>query len=74
MSTAKKSSCDIADPSLAKIGVSRIEWAARELPVIGQIRERFAAQRPLAGISIGKGSVLRLTVYRWEMSTQSLEC
>ncbi len=53
MSTAKKSSCDIADPSLAKIGVSRIEWAAREMPVIGQIRERFEAQRPLAGISIG---------------------
>ncbi|HJM89154.1 MAG TPA: adenosylhomocysteinase [Dehalococcoidia bacterium] len=42
----------IADPSLAEAGQKRIEWAAREMPVIAQIRERFAAERPLEGIRI----------------------
>jgi adenosylhomocysteinase len=42
----------IADPSLAEAGQKRIEWAAREMPVIEQIRERFAAERPLEGIRI----------------------
>ena len=43
---------DIADPQLAEAGTLRIEWAAREMPVLGQIRERFAAEQPLAGVSI----------------------
>ena len=30
---------DIADPRLAEAGVRRIEWAAREMPVIRLIRE-----------------------------------
>ena len=42
----------IANPSLAEAGQKRIEWAAREMPVIEQIRERFAAERPLEGIRI----------------------
>jgi len=42
--------CDIADPSRAAEGVRRIEWAAREMPVLRLIRERFAAERPLAGV------------------------
>ncbi len=41
---------DIKDPSLAGDGRRRIEWAAREMPVLRQIRDRFAAERPLAGI------------------------
>ena len=41
---------DIADAALAEAGVQRIEWAAREMPVIGQIRARFAAERPLEGL------------------------
>jgi adenosylhomocysteinase len=41
---------DVADPGLAAAGVQRIEWAAREMPVIRQIRERFATERPLAGV------------------------
>jgi adenosylhomocysteinase len=44
---------DIADPGLAEEGRRRIEWAEREMPVLRQIRERFAAQRPLAGLRIG---------------------
>jgi len=43
---------DVRDLSLAPEGVKRIEWAAREMPVIGLIRQRFARERPLAGIRI----------------------
>ena len=42
----------VADISLAPQGARRIEWAAREMPVLGQIAERFAAERPLAGTRI----------------------
>ncbi|CAA9551565.1 MAG: Adenosylhomocysteinase [uncultured Thermomicrobiales bacterium] len=52
MATAVQSprSFDIKDPSLAADGRRRIDWAAREMPVLRQIRESFAAERPLAGI------------------------
>jgi adenosylhomocysteinase len=43
---------DIRDPSLAPGGRERIDWAAGEMPVIRQIRERFDKERPLAGIRI----------------------
>ncbi|MGE3962109.1 MAG: adenosylhomocysteinase [Dehalococcoidia bacterium] len=43
---------DIADAGLARAGVARIEWAAREMPVIAQIRERFAREQPLKGIRV----------------------
>ncbi|MDA0269809.1 MAG: adenosylhomocysteinase [Chloroflexi bacterium] len=43
---------DIANPALAREGVQRIEWAAREMPVMAQIRERFAREKPLKGIRI----------------------
>ena len=42
----------IADPKLAQHGVQRIEWAAREMPVIAQIRERFKRDRPMEGIRV----------------------
>ncbi len=45
-------SFDIKDPSLAPDGRRRIEWAGREMPVLRQIHERFAAERPLEGIRI----------------------
>ncbi len=41
---------DIKDPSLAPDGRRRIDWAAREMPVLRQIREQFARERPLADI------------------------
>jgi adenosylhomocysteinase len=47
--TEATSQADIADPRLAELGALRIEWAAREMPVIGQIRERFSREQPLAG-------------------------
>src|SRR6185312_11133991 len=37
----------------ADAGKSRIEWAATFMPVLGQIRDRFAKTRPLAGVRIG---------------------
>ena len=43
---------DIANPGLATEGLRRIEWAAREMPVVAEIRRRFAEHRPLAGVRI----------------------
>ncbi|MEU9373057.1 adenosylhomocysteinase [Streptomyces sp. NPDC048255] len=40
---------DIADPSLRAQGVARIEWAERSMPVLRQIRERFAKEKPFEG-------------------------
>ncbi|CAN5691578.1 adenosylhomocysteinase [soil metagenome] len=43
---------EIKDPSLAAGGRRRIEWAAREMPVLRQIQDRFAVDRPLEGIRV----------------------
>jgi len=43
---------DVKDQSLAESGRQRIEWAFREMPVIGLIRERFAKEKPLKGVRI----------------------
>ena len=43
---------DIKDPALAPTGRERIEWAAGEMQVLAQIRERFDKERPLDGIRI----------------------
>jgi adenosylhomocysteinase len=43
---------DIKDPSLAPAGRRRIEWAAREMPVLRSIKERFAKEHPFAGIRV----------------------
>jgi adenosylhomocysteinase len=40
---------DIANIELADAGRDRIEWADREMPVLRQIRERFAEEQPLKG-------------------------
>src|SRR3972149_3394189 len=45
-------SYDVKDKSLAGVGRQRIEWAYREMPVIGLIRARFTAEKPLKGIRI----------------------
>jgi len=44
---------DIRDAALAPGGRDRIDWAAGEMPVLRQIRERFDKERPLDGIRIG---------------------
>ncbi len=43
---------DIKDPALAPKGRERIEWAGGEMPVLGQIKDRFEKERPLQGIRI----------------------
>ena len=43
---------DIADAKLAAEGKKRIEWAARNMPVLAQIKERFAKEKPFAGVRI----------------------
>ena len=42
----------VKDLSLAQDGINRIEWAAREMPVVNLIRERFRLEKPLAGVKI----------------------
>lgn len=43
---------DVKDISLAKKGKLRIEWAAREMPVLRTITERFAKEKPLKGAKV----------------------
>ena len=50
--TATQVKYDIKDLSLAPLGKQRIEWAGREMPVLRQIQERFAQEKPFAGIRL----------------------
>jgi adenosylhomocysteinase len=43
---------DIKSPRLASSGQARIVWAAREMPVLKQIRARFEKEQPLAGVRL----------------------
>ncbi len=43
---------DIKDIALAEDGRQRIEWAAREMPVLKLITDRFEKEKPLAGIRV----------------------
>src|SRR6476661_4278538 len=43
---------DVKDIGLASRGRQRIEWAAAQMPVLALIRERFAAERPLANLKV----------------------
>ncbi|HMA45246.1 MAG TPA: adenosylhomocysteinase [Gemmatimonadales bacterium] len=47
--TAPHAASDVKDLSLADGGRRRTEWAERSMPVLRQIRERFAKEKPLAG-------------------------
>jgi adenosylhomocysteinase len=40
---------DIKDAKLAAAGVTRIEWADRDMPVLAKVRERFQKEKPLKG-------------------------
>jgi adenosylhomocysteinase len=52
MTTTLQLKYDIKDIGLAAQGKQRIEWAGREMPVLRQIQDRFAQEKPLAGIRI----------------------
>ena len=43
---------DVRDLSLAGRGKTRIEWADASMPVLRQIRERFAKEKPLTGVRL----------------------
>ena len=43
---------DVKDLALAKEGQALIDWAAREMPVLLLIRDRFRAEKPLAGLRV----------------------
>ena len=43
---------DIKDLSLAEQGRFRMQWAAREMPVLNLLEERFAKSRPLDGLRV----------------------
>jgi adenosylhomocysteinase len=47
------SNYDVKDTGLAQAGKLRIEWAEAEMPVLRQIRERFARELPLKGQTLG---------------------
>ncbi len=42
----------VKDLGLAEGGRRRIDWAEREMPVLRQVRERFAKERPLEGVRV----------------------
>ncbi len=52
MSQTPAAQFDIKDPALAPLGRQRISWAAREMPVLAQIAERFRAEQPLRGMRL----------------------
>jgi len=43
---------DVADLALAEQGQALIDWAAREMPVLHLVRERFAGEKPLDGLRL----------------------
>jgi adenosylhomocysteinase len=48
--TTSSSQGHVKDISLASRGVDRIEWAAKDMPVLRLIRERFTKDQPLQGV------------------------
>ncbi len=50
--TSSRLKHEVKDLSFAPLGRQRIEWAGREMPVLRQIRDRFAQEKPLSGIRL----------------------
>jgi len=50
--TKAKFGYEVKDLKLADAGMKRIEWAAREMPVLSLIRKRFESDKPLAGVRL----------------------
>jgi adenosylhomocysteinase len=44
--------CEVKDLALAEKGKQRIDWAEADMPVLRQIRERFAKEKPLQGLRL----------------------
>lgn len=52
VATSSQLNHEVKNLSLAPQGKQRIEWAGREMPVLRQIRDRFAQEQPLKGIRL----------------------
>ncbi|HUY24605.1 MAG TPA: adenosylhomocysteinase [Candidatus Saccharimonadales bacterium] len=52
-STAVAADYDVTDIKLAAQGDQRVAWAARDMPVLAQIRDRFASELPFQGLRVG---------------------
>src|ERR1700722_4395394 len=52
MATATRASSDVKDLKLAPQGKKRLLWADGDMPVLARIRERFAKEKPLAGLRL----------------------
>jgi adenosylhomocysteinase len=50
--TAPRLKHEVKDLALATLGRQRIEWAGREMPVLKQIRDRFAKEKPFEGVRL----------------------
>src|SRR5918912_671439 len=44
---------DVTDVALAEAGLGRVRWAEGQMPVLRSVRERFAREKPLAGLRLG---------------------
>src|SRR5918999_1663116 len=44
---------DVKDMGLSEAGLFRVRWADGQMPVLRSIRERFAREKPFAGLRIG---------------------
>jgi len=44
---------DVKDRALAPTGKLKIEWAEQFMPVLRQVRERFAKEQPFKGVRVG---------------------
>jgi len=43
----------VKDMNLAEHGMFRMQWAAKEMPVLDLIEQRFKEERPFEGVRIG---------------------
>jgi len=51
--TAVAADYDVNDIKLAAQGDQRVAWAARDMPVLAQIRDRFQSEQPFRGLQVG---------------------
>ncbi|MFZ0995346.1 MAG: adenosylhomocysteinase [Candidatus Dormiibacterota bacterium] len=51
--TAPAADYDVTDIKLAAQGDQRVAWAARDMPVLAQIRDRFQSEQPFLGLQVG---------------------
>src|SRR5690349_23811952 len=52
VATVEMKKGDVKDIALADAGRRKIEWAQQQMPVLQQIRKRFAKEQPLKGVRI----------------------